>query len=254
MIAGGAEAAVCPLAIAAFAKYTTTTNYRARSLSLKNDDPERASRPFDKDRDGFVISEGAAIIVLEEYEHAKKRKANIYAEIVGYGLSGDAYHATAPRPDGDGAYRCMKRAIEVAKIPPHQIDYINAHATSTLLGIYLPLIFKGDLAETVAIKKLFGSENSLMVSSTKGALGHLLGAAGAVEAIFTILSVFTDIVPPTLNLQTPGDGLDLDYVPLNSRNLKNRSRRSGPGLGVKYALTNSFGFGGTNASLIFKSI
>jgi 3-oxoacyl-[acyl-carrier-protein] synthase II len=148
----------------------------------------------------------------------------------------------------------MKRALDVANISPNQIDYINAHATSTILGIYLNLIFEGDLAETLAIKKLFGAESSVMVSSTKGALGHLLGAAGAIEAIITVLSVFTDLIPPTLNLETPGDGLDLDYVPREARFLQQTPRRSGKGVGVEYALTNSFGFGGTNASLIFKRI
>jgi 3-oxoacyl-[acyl-carrier-protein] synthase II len=148
----------------------------------------------------------------------------------------------------------MKRALDVANISPNQIDYINAHATSTVLGIYLQLILKGDLAETIAIKKLFGVKSSVMVSSTKGALGHLLGAAGSIEAIITVLSVFTDLIPPTLNLETPGDGMDLDYVPRETRSLKNSSRRSGEGVGVKYALTNSFGFGGTNASLVFKRI
>ncbi len=225
MVAGGTEAAICRIGIAGFAA--------ARALSTKfNDEPHRASRPWDQDRDGFVMGEGAGIVVLEELEHAKKRGAKIYAEVVGYGMSGDAYHITAPSEDGSGAYRAMRNALNRAKLSPDQIDYINAHGTSTPLG---------DEIELGAVKRLFGdAAYKLSMSSTKSAIGHLLGAAGSVEAIFSILALRDGIVPPTLNLENPSPSCDLDLVPL-----KAKERR------VRYVLSNSFGFGGTNASLIF---
>jgi 3-oxoacyl-[acyl-carrier-protein] synthase II len=224
MVAGGAEAAICRIGVAGFAA--------ARALSTHfNDTPERASRPWDEDRDGFVMGEGAGIVVLEELEHARARGARMYGEIVGYGLSGDAYHITAPSPDGDGGYRSMKAALQRAGMRPDQIDYINAHGTSTPLG---------DEIELGAVKRLFGeAAYRVSMSSTKSAIGHLLGAAGSVEAIFSLLAVHHQIVPPTLNLDRPSDGCDLDLVPYEAR------RRE-----VRAALSNSFGFGGTNASLI----
>lgn len=224
MIAGGAEAAICRLGVAGFAQ--------ARALSTHfNDMPEKASRPWDKDRDGFVIGEGAGIVVLEELEHAKARQANIYAEVIGYGMSGDAYHITAPAEDGDGGYRAMKAALTRAGISPNDVDYINAHGTSTPLG---------DEIELVAVKRLFGdAANDLAMSSTKSAIGHLLGAAGAVEAIFCILAIRDNVLPPTLNLDEPSEGCDLNLVPHQPQ------ERS-----VCTVLSNSFGFGGTNASLI----
>ncbi|CAG8641698.1 3694_t:CDS:10, partial [Dentiscutata heterogama] len=233
MIAGGSEASILPLTIAGFAN-------RAKSLATKyNDRPEEASRPFDRDRDGFVISEGAGVVVLEEYNHAKNRGARMYAEIRGYGLSGDAYHMTAPLENGVGAELAMRRALNNAKLSPKDIDYINAHATSTLLG---------DIAENRAIKSIFESSSTshkLAISSSKGSIGHLLGAAGAVEAIFTILALYHNILPPTLNLYNPGDPasdfLSFNYVPLDAQQHP----------GIRAALTNSFGFGGTNASLCF---
>lgn len=228
MIAGGTEAAVCRLGIAGFAA--------ARALSTKfNDTPEKASRPWDRDRDGFVMGEGAGVVVLEELEHAKKRGAKIYAEIVGYGMSGDAHHITAPAENGDGAFRCMQMAFRRAGMSPDEIDYINAHGTSTPLG---------DEIELGAVKRLFGSaSDSVSMSSTKSSIGHLLGAAGAAEAIFSILAIKNGIVPPTLNLDNPSEGCDIDLVPHVA---KERT--------VGAALSNSFGFGGTNASLIFRKV
>ncbi|MBL8834995.1 MAG: beta-ketoacyl-ACP synthase II [Alphaproteobacteria bacterium] len=228
MIAGGTEAAVCRIGLAGFAA--------SRALSTGfNDTPEKASRPWDVDRDGFVMGEGAGVVVLEEYEHAKKRGAKIYAEVVGYGLSGDAHHITAPAEDGSGGFRAMRAALKRAKIAPDAIDYVNAHGTSTPLG---------DEIELNALKRLFGDHAyKLSMSSTKSAIGHLLGAAGAVEAVFSILSIRDGIVPPTLNLDRPSPGCDIDLVPYKAKERK-----------VRYALSNSFGFGGTNASLIFASV
>ncbi|KAJ3300897.1 hypothetical protein HDU76_005974 [Blyttiomyces sp. JEL0837] len=235
MLAGGTEASVSPLSMAGFA--------RSKSLSTKfNDRPTEASRPFDKDRDGFVIGEGAGMVVLEEYEHAKRRGAKIYAELRGYGLTGDAHHITSPPDDGNGAARAMRRALEVGRLPLDQIDYINAHATGTELG---------DLVETRAIKSVFtGSlQDKIAVSSTKGAIGHLLGAAGSVEAIFTILAIHEDMLPPTLNLHAveSKEEFSLNYVPLTASSRKDAG-------GVRGALTNSFVFGGTNASLCFAKV
>ncbi|MDW7999121.1 MAG: beta-ketoacyl-ACP synthase II, partial [Thermodesulfovibrio sp.] len=225
MIAGGAEAVITPMAVAGFSIM--------RALSTRNDEPERASRPFDVDRDGFVIGEGSGILILEELEHALKRGAKIYAELVGYGMTSDAYHITAPSPEGEGAARCMKMALKDAGISPEEIDYINAHGTSTK---------QGDELETQAIKTIFGDHAyKLCVSSTKSMTGHLLGAAGGVEAIFTVLSIYEDIAPPTINLDNPDPECDLDYV---SHKAKKKE--------IRYAMTNSFGFGGTNASLVFK--
>ncbi len=227
MVAGGAESTVCPLAIGGFAS--------AKALSARNDDPAAASRPWDKDRDGFVLGEGAGVLVLEEYEHAKARGARIYAELAGYGMSSDAYHMTAPCEDGDGAMRCMKTALKNARMNPDEVDYLNAHGTSTLLG---------DVAETVAVKRVFGDHAyKLAVSSTKSMTGHLLGAAGGVEAVFSALAVSEQILPPTINLHEAGEGCDLDYVPNEARHAR-----------VNVALSNSFGFGGTNGTLIFKRI
>lgn len=228
MVAGGAEAAVCRLGMAGFSA--------ARALSTKyNETPHEASRPWDEGRDGFVMGEGAGILVLEEYEHAKKRGATIYAEIVGYGMSGDAYHITAPEPQGDGGYRAMQAALRSGGINPEEVDYINAHGTSTPLG---------DEIEHGAVKRLFvASADKLSMSSTKSSIGHLLGAAGGAEAIFAIKALMDNIAPPTLNLRNPSPSCDLDLVPLVAK-----ERR------IDMVLSNSFGFGGTNASLIFKKV
>lgn len=228
MLAGGAEAAICQIGIAGFCS--------ARALSTNfNDRPTLASRPWDKDRDGFVMGEGAGMLVLEEYERAKKRGAKIYAEIIGYGLSGDAYHLTAPPPDGNGGYRAMQLALKMAQLPKESIDYINAHGTSTPLG---------DEIELKAVKQLFQDHAyKLAMSSTKSATGHLLGGAGAIEAIFTTQALATGVLPPTLNLDNPSEGCDLNLVAKTAQEKK-----------IKYALSNSFGFGGTNASLIFAKI
>jgi 3-oxoacyl-[acyl-carrier-protein] synthase II len=225
MVCGGTEAAICRLGLAGFAS--------ARALSTGfNHDPPRASRPWDRERDGFVMGEGAGILVLEEYEHARRRGAKIYAEVIGYGMSGDAFHLTAPAEDGNGAFRSMRNALRRAGIAPDKIDYINAHGTSTPLG---------DEIELGAVKRLFGGHAyELSMSSTKSAIGHLLGAAGSVEAIFAILAIRNGVVPPTLNLDNPSASCDIDLVPKRAK-----ERR------VSYALSNSFGFGGTNASLIF---
>ena len=228
MLAGGAEATICPIGIAGFAQ--------ARALNMTyNDRPEQASRPYDKDRDGFVMGEGAGVVVLEEYEHAKARGAKIYAEVVGYGLSGDAYHVTAPHPEGSGAFRAMEMALKRAGMTPSDIDYINAHGTSTM----------ADTIELGAVKRLFGDAiSTVSMSSTKSAIGHLLGGAGAVEAIFCILAIRDQIVPPTLNLDNPDEGTEgVDLVPHVAKKRE-----------VKAALNNSFGFGGTNASLVLKAI
>jgi len=228
MIAGGAESAICRIGIAGFAA--------ARALAKSfNDNPAAASRPWDVDRDGFVMGEGAGVVVLEELEHAKARGAKIYGELVGYGLSGDAYHVTAPAEDGDGAARAMKAALKRAEMTPEDIDYVNAHGTSTPLG---------DEIELNAVKRVFGDHAyNISMSSTKSAIGHLLGAAGAVEAIYSILAMRDGIVPPTLNLDNPSEGCDLDLVPYKP---KERS--------VNAVMSNSFGFGGTNATLIFKKV
>ena len=226
MVVGGAEQATSPITMAAFASM--------KALSSRNDDPERASRPWDKDRDGFLLGDGSGALVLEEYEHAKARGAKIYCELAGFGMSGDAFHITSPSEDGAGAVSAMRNAIADAGMTPGDIDYINAHGTSTPLG---------DVAETKAIKQVFGADTKVMVSSSKSMIGHLLGAAGAVEAIFTALSVHHDAIAPTINLDNPGEGCDLDYVPNTARQTK-----------VRAALSNSFGFGGTNGTIIFKKI
>jgi 3-oxoacyl-[acyl-carrier-protein] synthase II len=225
MIAGGSEAAITPMSVGGFGQL--------RALSTRNDEPERASRPFDKDRDGFIIGEGAGVVILEELEHARRRDATIYAEITGYGSTSDAYHMTAPSEDGDGGRRVMAMAIRKAGITPDQIDYINAHGTSTPYN---------DKLETLAIKNCFGEHaRKLVISSTKSMTGHLLGGAGGLEAGISALAVYHQIVPPTINLDEPDPECDLDYVPHTSRKLH-----------IRYALSNSFGFGGTNAALLFK--
>jgi len=227
MVAGGAEATTTLLTVGGFAA--------ARALSTRNDDPATASRPWDRDRDGFVLGEGAGVVVLEEFEHAKRRGAKIYAELAGYGMSGDAYHMTAPQENGEGAARCMENALRNARLNREDIDYINAHGTSTPLG---------DLAETIAVKRCFGDHaRKLAVSSTKSMTGHLLGAAGGVEAIFSVLAIRDQVAPPTANLFNQDPACDLDYVP-------NAARR----MPLRTALSNSFGFGGTNGTLIFKRV
>jgi 3-oxoacyl-[acyl-carrier-protein] synthase II len=227
MVAGGAEMATTPTGLGGFAA--------ARALSTRNDDPAAASRPWDKDRDGFVLSDGAGVMILEEYEHAKKRGAKIYAELAGSGMSGDAYHMTAPSVGGEGAARCMEVALRNAGVTPDQIDYINAHGTSTPAG---------DVAETMAVKRICGDHAyKVAMSSTKSMVGHSLGAAGGMEGVFAALSVYDQVAPPTINYTTPDPDCDLDYVPNESRQMK-----------IDIALSNSFGFGGTNGTLVFKRV
>ena len=227
MIAGGAEACVSPLGVGGFCA--------ARALSTRNDAPERASRPWDRDRDGFVLGEGAGVLVLEEYERAAKRGARIYCELAGYGMSADAHHITAPCEDGEGAARCMVNAMRNAGVNPDEVDYVNAHGTSTPLG---------DIAETIAVKRCFGEHaGKLAVSSTKSMTGHLLGAAGGIEAVFSALALQQQIAPPTINLDNQDPQCDLDYVPNTARKMK-----------IKVALSNSFGFGGTNGSLVLRAV
>ncbi|BBD80234.1 beta-ketoacyl-ACP synthase II [Aerosticca soli] len=227
MLAGGAEYATTGVAMAGFCS--------AKAMSTRNDEPTRASRPWDKDRDGFVLSDGAGVLVLEEYEHARARGARIYAELIGFGMSGDAYHITAPSEGGEGAARCMQAALDDAGIAPTQVQYINAHGTSTPLG---------DLGEVQAAKKVFGEHAyKLAMSSTKSTTGHLLGAAGGVEAIFTILAMRDQVLPPTINLDEPGEGCDLDFVPNMAREAR-----------IEIAISNSFGFGGTNGTLAFRRL
>ena len=225
MIAGGAEYPITPLGVAGFSVM--------RALSSRNHEPERASRPFDKERDGFIVAEGAGIVVLEELEHAVKRGAKIYAEVVGYGFTGDAFHMTAPDPEGDGAYRTMKMAVEDADIRTEDIEHINAHGTSTPLN---------DKFETFAIKRLFGDHAyKINISSSKSMTGHMLGATGAAEAIFSVLAIYNSFIPPTINYENPDEECDLNYTPNNGVKKE-----------IEYVLSNSFGFGGTNGSLIFK--
>ncbi len=227
MIAGGAESTVSPLGVGGF--------NAARALSTRNDDPQAASRPWDKDRDGFVLGEGSGVLVLEEYEHAKRRGARIYCELAGYGMSADANHITAPCEDGEGAARCMSNALRNARIEKSRVSYLNAHGTSTPLG---------DLAETIAVKRCFGDHAyKVAVNSTKSMTGHLLGAAGGIEAIFTALAMYNQISPPTINLHNPGEGCDLDYVANTARDMT-----------MEVALSNSFGFGGTNGTLVFTRV
>jgi 3-oxoacyl-[acyl-carrier-protein] synthase II len=225
VIAGGAESAITPLGVGGFSAM--------KALSTRNDEPERASRPFDKERDGFIIAEGSGVLILEERDHALKRGAKIYAEVIGYGANGDAHHITAPAPEGEGAARCMGLSLKDAGILPGEVDYINAHGTSTEYN---------DANETQAIKKVFGEHAfKLAVSSTKSMTGHLLGAAGAVEGVFSVLALHHHIIPPTINYENPDPDCDLDYVP-------NQARRAD----LRVALSNSFGFGGTNACVIFR--
>ncbi len=227
MLAGGAEMATTPLGLGGFAA--------ARALSRRNDDPETASRPWDAERDGFVLADGAGVVVLEEYEFARRRGARIYAEVIGYGMSGDAYHMTAPSEGGEGACRCMQAALKNAGVDPEAVDYINAHGTSTPAG---------DKAEVLAVKRAFGDHAyKLAMSSTKSMTGHLLGAAGGVEAVFTVLSIRDQVAPPTINIQTPDPECDLDFVPGSAREMK-----------IDVALSNSFGFGGTNGTLVFSRL
>lgn len=225
MVAGGAEFSTTPTGLGGFSA--------AKALSSRNDDPEAASRPWDADRDGFVLSDGAGVVVLEEYEHARKRGATIYAELAGYGMSGDAYHMTQPSEGGEGAARCMNAALRDAGLNAEQVDYVNAHGTSTMVG---------DVAETKAIKRTFGDHAyKLAVSSTKSMTGHLLGAAGGVEAVFTLLAMRDQVLPPTINLDNPAEGCDLDYVPHTARDKS-----------IDVAISNSFGFGGTNGTVLFR--
>jgi 3-oxoacyl-[acyl-carrier-protein] synthase II len=227
MIAGGAEMATCPTSLGGFGS--------ARALSRRNDEPEKASRPWDKDRDGFVLGDGAGVMVLEEYEHARARGARIYAELSGFGMSSDAYHITLPPEDGDGARRCMINALRDGHIDPSEVDYVNAHGTSTPAG---------DVIETRAVKDVFGEHaRKLAISSTKSMIGHLLGAAGGVEAVFCVLAIRDGVAPPTINLDEPGEGCDLDYVPHSAREMR-----------IEVAVSNSFGFGGTNGTLVFRRI
>ncbi len=226
MVVGGAEMATSPITMAAFASM--------KALSTRNDEPEKASRPWDEDRDGFLLGDGAGVLVLEEYERAKARGARIYCELVGFGMSGDAYHITSPLEDGEGAASSMRNALKDAQMNPDEIGYINAHGTSTPLG---------DLAETKGIKTVFGADTRVAVSSTKSMVGHLLGAAGSVEAIFTILSLHHQKLPPTINLDNPSEGCDLDYVPHTARDAS-----------IGAALSNSFGFGGTNGTVVFRTL
>ena len=227
MLAGGAEFASTPLGLGGFCA--------ARALSQRNDEPRRASRPWDRDRDGFVLSDGAGTIALEEYEHAKARGAQIYAEFAGFGMSADAHHITAPPENGQGGYQCMINAMRDAELNPGQIGYVNAHGTSTPLG---------DVAETVAVKRAFGeAARSVAVSSTKSTTGHMIGAAGGAEAVFTILALRDQIIPPTINLENPDPACDLDYTPNTARDAT-----------LECALSNSFGFGGTNGTVVFKRL
>ena len=227
MVVGGAEQGSTPLGIGGFAS--------ARALSTRNEDPARASRPWDVDRDGFVLGDGAGVVVLEAYEHAKARGARIYCELVGFGMNGDAHHMTAPREGGEGAAKCMENALQDAGLNRDAVDYVNAHGTSTPLG---------DIAETRALKLAFGDHaRSLAISSTKSMIGHLLGAAGGAEAVFTVLALRDQTAPPTINLDTPGPDCDLDYVPNEARQMP-----------INVAASNSFGFGGTNGTLIFKRL
>ncbi|MDE0008985.1 MAG: beta-ketoacyl-ACP synthase II [Gammaproteobacteria bacterium] len=226
MVVGGSEQATSPVTVAGFASM--------RALSTRNDDPERASRPWDRDRDGFVLGDGAAVLVLEEYERARARGANIYCEVAGFGMSGDAHHITSPPDDGRGAVGSMQNALSDARLSPDDVQYINAHGTSTP---------QGDIAETLSIKAVFGDDTKVAVSSSKSMIGHLLGAAGAVEAVFTILAIRHQTVHPTINLDNPDDACDLDYVPHEAREMP-----------IRAALSNSFGFGGTNGTLIFSAV
>ncbi|MCY4566265.1 MAG: beta-ketoacyl-ACP synthase II [Gammaproteobacteria bacterium] len=226
MVAGGSEDGTSPITVAAFATM--------KALSTRNDDPEAASRPWDRDRDGFVLGEGAGVVVLEEYERARRRGADIYAELLGFGMSGDAHHITSPLETGAGGIACMENALRDAGIAPESVDYINAHGTSTPLG---------DVAETKMIKHVFGHDTGIAISSTKSMTGHLLGAAGSVEAIFTIMAIRDQVCPPTINLENPGEECDLDYVPNQAREMA-----------LKVGLSNSFGFGGTNGTVIFGAV